>query len=383
MLATAGGDATTPAIRALAAGIADWRRVLALGATVGAQPILATRLRANAGDLLPAQLTLGLERIERAARHRQGYLRQRLRDALGVLAAEGIPVMLLKGAALAHTVYAGFEQRPMSDVDLLVPPEQAATAQRLLLAHGWRPRFDGSHESWYAANHHHLPPLTDARAPMLSVGLELHTEILPADRNPFALSAPALWRDARPAPGLPASVVVPSAVHQFIHCCVHFAWSHMLRSGGWRTIRDVDALLRAPSFDVDALVAAARATRTGRCVYWTLRLARRLAAIDVPEAVMVALRPRIPDVLLRALERHFVHEVVDDEEICPSVLVRRLIVVGALQPRAVRHALSAGQEWHGPSDHQATDASDDDAYGERDPFAAWTRYLTTVLDSAH
>ena len=40
----------------------------------------------------------------------------------------GIPVMLLKGAALNLTVYERADQRPMSDLDLLVKPENAHEA---------------------------------------------------------------------------------------------------------------------------------------------------------------------------------------------------------------------------------------------------------------
>ena len=46
-------------------------------------------------------------------------------------------VVLLKGAALALTVYGSFVERPMSDVDLLVARGDAPRARDALLAAGW------------------------------------------------------------------------------------------------------------------------------------------------------------------------------------------------------------------------------------------------------
>src|SRR5690606_28605623 len=54
------------------------------------------------------------------------HLELRLHELVAAYAAAGISVMLLKGAALAVTVYPSFARRPMADLDLLVAPERAA-----------------------------------------------------------------------------------------------------------------------------------------------------------------------------------------------------------------------------------------------------------------
>jgi len=48
-----------------------------------------------------------------------------------------VPVMLLKGMALAQRAYPDIGRRPMSDVDILVPSPQIGQAAELLTAAGW------------------------------------------------------------------------------------------------------------------------------------------------------------------------------------------------------------------------------------------------------
>ncbi len=72
-------------------------------------------------------VTAHLGLVARAAglQHGLGECLVRLKDV-------GVPVILLKGAALANTVYADAAERPMSDLDLLVPDEALERARGAL-----------------------------------------------------------------------------------------------------------------------------------------------------------------------------------------------------------------------------------------------------------
>jgi hypothetical protein len=83
-------------------------RVLA-GAERGTVPADAAPLR---------QLAMVME-------FRMHYLRQRLGQSVRALHEAGIPVLLLKGAAVAAWYHRSFAARPMLDLDLLVPAAQA------------------------------------------------------------------------------------------------------------------------------------------------------------------------------------------------------------------------------------------------------------------
>ena len=82
----------------------------------------------------------------------------------------------------------------MSDIDLLVDESRAAEVQRQLMSGRWKrtsvPVGDDVYEE-----HHHLPPLRDARGS--AVHLELHTALF-ARGHPFSLTPELLWEHARP-----------------------------------------------------------------------------------------------------------------------------------------------------------------------------------------
>ena len=58
---------------------------------------------------------------------------------VGTLAAANVPVVVLKGAALAFTLYGDPACRPLGDIDLLVPANQVVAALQELGRLGYRP----------------------------------------------------------------------------------------------------------------------------------------------------------------------------------------------------------------------------------------------------
>jgi hypothetical protein len=381
VLCTAGGAETDEAIAILVPRIRSWPRLLELSVIEGAQPVLGKRLREASGERIPDDVVPALEYIERAAGLRQRYLQSRMVDALRTLSAASIPVVLLKGAALVQTTYESFLDRPMSDIDLLVHPCHATRAQALLLEAGWTQHYPREFDEFYESMHH-LPPLIDARAPSLTVGLEIHTAIVQRDRDPFSFASEAIWNAARPAPGLPPGTLVPSAVHLLFHCCLHFAWSHHLRKGTWRCLRDVVAMLGEESIAWPEFVATARDSRATASCYWTLRLAMSLTNAPVPPDVLNGLRPRLPDVLLNVLERHFSNAVTDAERICPSERLQLAIWRFVFRPEPDCEGKElpwegADRPWRLMRGAGAPDVATAKPRPARSP-SAWMRYLGSI-----
>jgi hypothetical protein len=70
----------------------------------------------------------------------------------------GISTMILKGAPLTLAYYADYGLRPMEDIDLLVPFDQALKASNLLIEWGWKPRFPSremQHEIYFSCRNAH------------------------------------------------------------------------------------------------------------------------------------------------------------------------------------------------------------------------------------
>lgn len=88
-------------------------------------------------DLFPADAAESIRRAYLQNAWLNDLRLEELRNILDHLQAAGIPVVLLKGAALIHTLYEKSALRPMSDMDLLVLPEDMQKAQQVLLLCGY------------------------------------------------------------------------------------------------------------------------------------------------------------------------------------------------------------------------------------------------------
>ncbi|MEY4176412.1 MAG: putative nucleotidyltransferase [Actinomycetota bacterium] len=96
-----------------------------------------------------------LEQRDEVARRHQRFAAL-VPEVLGSLAAAGVPVVALKGAVLCgHTgdapVWLPASTRPMSDVDLMVPPSARPVAVAALTARGHRLESSSDHEDTFLA----------------------------------------------------------------------------------------------------------------------------------------------------------------------------------------------------------------------------------------
>ena len=286
-------------------------------------------------------------------------LHDRLVKLLALYAAHDIDVLLLKGAGLAHSAYARPTERPMGDIDLLVRKNAASRAWELALANGWARRGDVPEERSYA-EHQHLSPLEDADG--LQIGLELHTALF-THQAPFHVPPEQLWEGARRLEIAGQPAYVPSPENQLLHAALHFAWSHEMTFGAFRTLRDVERILAASPIDWPTMVRTARDARGATCCYWTLRLARDLAGVPVPPDVLSQLAPRLPERVLRALTRYFAEHALPTPDLkVSSVSLSRAAWSLGIRPRSQRHGGSRPwldtEEWvRGPGGMRNTRTS--------------------------
>jgi hypothetical protein len=298
---------------------------------------VARDLRRLGQGSVPRPVLERLGRMGLVTEFQLASLHDRLGKLLALLARHDIDALLLKGAGLAYSAYASLEERPMGDIDLLVRPDVADRAWKLAVENGWRRRKDVAEERSYE-DHQHLAPLEDADG--LQIGLEIHIALF-TQQAPFTLPASGLWERARRITIAGAPALVPSAEDQLVHAALHFAWSHEMTFGTWRTLRDVERIVATNTLDWTDVVARARAIRGGTCCYWTLRLARELAGVTVPDAVLDALSPRLPEPVLRRLTCYFAQQALPTPgAVINSVSLSRALWTLAIRPRAQGHGAS-------------------------------------------
>lgn len=318
----------------LCAAVRDWTRVAVLADREMATAGLWQALERSAEAVVPTPVHAHLRAEGMMTAFRMRRLAERLARTVAVFRDHGVPVMLLKGAALGAMRDPSFRVRPMVDLDLLVPSGDLARAERAAADAGWVRTTDPVLLD-LLGDAHHRPPFFDPEVKGLR--LELHTRMLPADHS-FALAEEDLWRVATDAAAPFTGARLPAVTHQVLHACTHFAWSHTMRFGAWRTFRTVHVLLRAGEIDWDHLVDAAERTRARTSCYWTLRLARALSGADVPEEVLARLAPPTPSWAVRAIERHFVVLLAPAEgAACPSVRLEHQLWRAALRPKWSGH----------------------------------------------
>lgn len=332
LLLTAGLSPPAERIRSLLEGPIDWPRLLRLATHQRALPQMWRSFDRHAPGAVPRHVAAEVKPHLMVGDFTMDLLRERFEEAATALSTAGIRVLALKGAGLALTTYPSFSERPMGDMDLLTDVGSADAAMRVLHDLGWAGELDDSFDRFYR-EHHHLSPLRYAGS---EVRLELHTDLF-APGHPFVLPLGELWSRSRRVELPTGEVWTFDPLDATIHLATHFLWSHGAVSGAWRTFRDVDVLVRSGAIDWAELTLRAREARAQTCIYWTLRLAQRLAGVPIPGEAIERFRPAGSEFVLNRLEHHLATGIVPSTRSCPSMTMTRWMWEAVVQPRRSGH----------------------------------------------
>jgi hypothetical protein len=132
----------------------DWDKLIENAEKYAVAPLLFTNLRAS-GVNIPGEQKIKLFAL--LQRHKYANLARTaaLNEIVTACKSEFIPIIVLKGAFLAHMIYPDPSLRPMSDIDILVPPHKEKNILRVLWKLGYT--VPSSPGSQYMSEHHHLP----------------------------------------------------------------------------------------------------------------------------------------------------------------------------------------------------------------------------------
>ncbi len=275
----------------VAADASIWPAVRRAAEKHGLLPLLYSALKAQ-GKLaglppgMASELRLDYQRASLTVW--QAY--RELVPLLERLEAEGIPVILLKGIALAATLYDDAALRPLSDADILVSAEDMPRACAMLLESGYTTSattldgLDGGPLAERSFVRHGTHPA--------KVDLHYHVTMFPY----YAQHMPISWFWQRTATaciiGRPVSILAPEA--QLMHLSLHFT-----HHGGERLLWSYDfALLLArhgQDMDWQAISQAATAFGLVQDVHQALAQVREVWGQAIPaeaKAFLGELAPR-------------------------------------------------------------------------------------------
>ena len=354
----------------------NWERVIGAALLENAITVLNDRISKLPPASVPEAVRDRIGRLALVWNFKLRMLETRLMESVGILEAAGIDVTLMKGAALALTVYRAFSDRPMADLDLLVHPRVAQESHRILQTAGWTlASIPRPADSW--RDHHHLPPLVDTAGSGLR--LELHTEPL-VTGSPFDVTRSDMVATGRWIARNGVRVRVPDPHLHAAHAAIHFAYSHRMTSGGVNVFRDLVALRESGTLTWDGFLQAAVRTRSESCCYWTLRLARALAGLSVPDVLLGSLSPRLGNRISAVLEEHFSQLVLRADHACPSVELRQRLWEFALQIKRPDTCASSMLEHAQPEMSKQVESSAFRRVGAHFRRAPkWSRYVASIL----
>jgi hypothetical protein len=204
-----------------------WENLLAEANRQHATPLWYVRLQEH-GLLahLPADLTAYLAELHAANRARNRMLRDELAMILEIFNAQGIPVILLKGAAtFADALYADDGARLMGDMDLLVREEHLREAERLLMMEGYvdDPANISPYDVWPGnARHAHIPGLLHMKK---KTAVELHYKVAYGQAGRI-LTAEAAWASALSGTFRGHVVAWLYPHHRLLHNALHATLPH-------------------------------------------------------------------------------------------------------------------------------------------------------------
>jgi hypothetical protein len=329
----------------------DWPYLLTLGGQHRLLPLAFEGLRRYP---VPPDVLAQLRDAYHANLRHSLRLEAGLEEAVAALHVAGIEPIVLKGGALAGTVYADPGLRPMVDLDLLVPMQEMERAGAALAAIGYslsgalpahmrafQQRFGGGLE-WLRQGDFGVTRI-DLQHDLVGVDLCRHA---------FAIGSATLRARARPLPLHRGQGLQLSAEDTLIHLCLHPALHHGYASALIGYV-DIDRLVAREGSDEfwQRLVERARQFRARGVVFHGLRCTHELLGTAVPGRVLDALAPaRLRQCAVAWLAPPDGAHLWARTEQRPSG-VRQLLLYTALMERLrdalgmVRAILVPGREW--------------------------------------
>jgi hypothetical protein len=228
------------------------------------------------------------------------------------LQGAGVDVAPIKGVAYAKQLYASPAERPMADIDLLVPLRQRERARSLLAAQGFRP-------APAAALHHAEAWLRG------DLAIDLHWNIIAPGRSRIDLDA--VW--SRTTPGWPDAARQLEPVDAFVFHLVHLARNRLRLP----LINVVDTARLLEHVDANTALMRAREWGLGRATELALRFCTSI--LDAREGRPAGwLGPSRADVV-ECAEPSLPGKVLFDVAVAgsPRQLVSRVVHFGANRVR--------------------------------------------------
>ena len=274
----------------------DWNIFLKKARIEGVSPLVFSRLPGLAEHYdIPEYVAEELKKDYYLSATKNTLIFEELKKVLGLFNQRGIQVIVMKGAALAETVYGNPALRPMSDVDLLVKNEDLHQVDGLLKKLGYSPADrsvdDVDFTSTYLTTLDYRNPAKNS--PSFHIHWHFVNSTIPNESYINHIKMEDIWRDAVRTNIADIETWVMSPHHLLIHLSEHaLRVTHSLNKLSY--FCDIDRAINyyGKSLDWDLLVRDTIKFNLNKMVYTTLYFSRFFIKAKVPEDVLLKLKPK-------------------------------------------------------------------------------------------
>ena len=211
----------------------NWEEVLESAHWYGIAPLLYHNLNnIQERQFIPEKIMSAFEKVYHKNAVRNTYLFQELNIILEALNGNGIDVIILKGIALAETVYGDMGLRPMGDIDFMVKREDLLQAERIVSGLGYH--FHGNIPSEkYRENHQEIGYIHNKKKISIDIHWHISNKSHPArirviDNNIIE----NWWKDARSVECYGRKALTLSPEDFVLHLCLHFLKHRFITQNG-------------------------------------------------------------------------------------------------------------------------------------------------------
>ena len=272
-------------ISSLLSGNIDWKYLLDLAEFHGVAPLVAYNFLINGLiKQIPRPYSERLNNIYNNNLYRNVILSAELTNVLSAFSQGGIPVISLKGIALAEMLYENPALRTMSDIDILVQPDDLPQASSVLIEMGYKQMTSPVHQ---AHPFHGAPYYKQTTFPIF---IELHWNL--DDPRLVAIPHQEIWRRAQQSKIAGETVLLLSPEDALL-----FLSNHLFKHDNYllRSLCDITELLKKYDgiMDWDYILKSAYSWQIETPAYCSLKRAQELLGAPVPESVIATLKPSL------------------------------------------------------------------------------------------
>jgi hypothetical protein len=227
------------------------------------------------------------------------------------MAANNIPLILLKNGGIAIDIMDDLAECPMGDIDMLCRKSDFMKAHEIILKHGFQFKFrsiyefENLDEAFADGSTEYSIPDGDELAWVELAWRPVAGRWIRKDKEP---DADQLVADSHVAAHSCCRVL--SNEDNLLQVSIHTAKHSYVRAPGYRLHLDVDRIVSNKKIDWDKFTAKVNQVGSRTAVYFSLYFAKEMLGTKVPDEVLKVLKPseckrnRIMNMLLKANLMH-------------------------------------------------------------------------------